>query len=155
MFLMSTCWANSDLGLCWLRKCGYAVPTRVPGLPIRNCAGRSNNLVPRGTKVSAIDVTWKVFCERLYWFQDWAHLSSKSTVRVLPHPHCSLYNYISISVQFFSDVAPHFLSAYDSPSNLAESRYPPPRGGFLFTMFPDQEPCVRDSTTRYDRCISS
>ena len=30
---------------------------RAPGLTIRNCAGSSNNLVPRGTKVSAIDVT--------------------------------------------------------------------------------------------------
>jgi len=28
-------------------------------------------------------------------------------------------------------------------------RNPPPGGGFLFTMFPDQEPCVRDFTTRY------
>jgi len=27
---------------------------------------------------------------------------------------------------------------------------PPPRGGFLFSMFPDQEPCVRDFTTRCD-----
>jgi len=34
-------------------------------------------------------------------------------------------------------------------------RTPPPRGGFLFTMIPDQEPCVRDFTTRYDRRISS
>ena len=75
--------------------------TRVPGLPTRNCAGSSNNLVPRGTKMSAIDVTSKVFFERLYWFQDWAHLSPESTVRVLPHPHCSLNNYFSISVQFF------------------------------------------------------
>jgi len=55
-------------------------------------------------------------------------MSSESTVRVLPHPHCSLYNYFSISVQFFSDVALHFLSAHDSPSNLAESRYPPHDG---------------------------
>ena len=32
----------------------------------------------------------------------------------------------------------------------------PPRGGFLFTMFPDQEPCVRDFTTRCDgRILSS
>ena len=31
----------------------------------------------------------------------------------------------------------------------------PPRGGFLFTMFPDQEPCVRDFTTRCDRRMSS
>jgi len=31
----------------------------------------------------------------------------------------------------------------------------PPRGGFLFTMFPDPEPCVRDFTTRCDGRISS
>ena len=31
-------------------------------------------------------------------------MSSESTVRVLPHPHCSLYSYFSISVQFCSDV---------------------------------------------------
>ena len=30
-----------------------------------------------------------------------------------------------------------------------------PGGGFLFTMFPDQEPCVRDFTTKCDRRISS
>jgi len=30
-------------------------------------------------------------------------------------------------------------------------RNPPPGGGFLFTMFSDQEPCVRDFTTRCDR----
>jgi len=33
-------------------------------------------------------------------------------------------------------------------------RTPPSRGGFLFTMFPDQEPCVRDFTTRCDSRIS-
>jgi len=43
---------------------------RVPGLPIGDCAGSSNNLVPRGAKLSATDVTLKVFFERLYWFQD-------------------------------------------------------------------------------------
>ena len=48
------------------------------------------------------------------------------TVSVLPHPHSSFYNYFSISVQFFSDVAPIFLSAHNSPSNLAESRYEGP-----------------------------
>jgi len=32
---------------------------------------------------------------------------------------------------------------------------PPPGGVFLFTMFPDQEPCVRDFTTRCDGRISS
>jgi len=44
------------------------------------------------------------------------------TVRVLTHSHCSCENYFSISEQFFPDVAPHFLSEHDSPSNLAESR---------------------------------
>jgi len=34
-------------------------------------------------------------------------------------------------------------------------RTPPPQGGFLFTMFPDQEQCVRDFTTRCDLRISS
>jgi len=36
------------------------------GTIIRNCAESSNTLVPRGTKMSAIDVTQKVFFERLY-----------------------------------------------------------------------------------------
>jgi len=40
--------------------------TRVLGLPIGDCAGSSNNLVPRGTKLSATDVTAKAFFERLY-----------------------------------------------------------------------------------------
>jgi len=43
-----------------------------------------------------------------------------------PHPHRWLESYFSIFVQFFSEMAPHFLSAHDSPSNLAESRYPHP-----------------------------
>jgi len=34
-----------------------------------------------------------------------------------------------------------------------DRKNPPPPGGFLFTMFPDQEPCVRDFTTRCDRRI--
>ena len=49
-------------------------------------------------------------------------MSSESTVRVLPLPRCSHNNYFSICIQLFSDVPPHFLSAHDSPSNLAESR---------------------------------
>jgi len=99
---------------------------RVQGLPMRNCAGNSNNLVPRSTKVSAIDVTPKVFFERLYWFQDWPYLRSESTVCVLPHPHFSRYNYFSIFVQCFSDMAPHCLSAHDLPCNLTK---------FVLTLF--------------------
>ena len=58
-------------------------------------------------------------------FQDWAHLSPESTVPMHPHPHRSLTGYFSISVQFFSQVAPHSFGQHDSPSHLAESRYPP------------------------------
>ena len=58
------------------------------------------------------------------WFQDWAHLSPESTVPVHSHPHRSLNNCFSISVQFFSQVAPHFFGQHESPSNLAKSRYP-------------------------------
>ena len=36
------------------------------GLPIGDCAGSFNDLVPRGTKLSAIDVTAKAFFEHLY-----------------------------------------------------------------------------------------
>jgi len=42
----------------------WVPPVQVPGLPIRNCAESSNNLVPRVTKVSAMDVTQKIFFER-------------------------------------------------------------------------------------------
>jgi len=39
---------------------------RVSGLHISNCVGSCNNWVPRDTKVSATDMTQKVFFERLY-----------------------------------------------------------------------------------------
>jgi len=49
------------------------------GTAVRNCEGSSNNSVPRDTKVSAIDVTPKVFFECLCWFQDWDHFFSNSS----------------------------------------------------------------------------
>jgi len=78
--------------------------TRVPGLPIRNFAGISNNLAPRGAKVSEHRHSLSV----CIWFRDWAHLSPESTVRVLPHPHRSPNNYFSIFVQFSSPNGPSF-----------------------------------------------
>jgi len=44
----------------------WGVSLRVPGLFIGECAGISNNLVPRGTRLNAIDVTAKIFFERFY-----------------------------------------------------------------------------------------
>jgi len=35
-----------------------------------------------------------------------------------------------------------------------DRKKPPPRGGVWFTMFPDQEPCVRDFTTRCDGLVN-
>jgi len=55
--------AESSLQAVWRME---GTGTRVPGLPISNCAGSCNNLMPRGAKVSAIDVTQKVFFECLY-----------------------------------------------------------------------------------------
>ena len=40
---------------------------RVPGLPIKNCADISNNLVQKGAQVSTIDVTGNIIFERLYF----------------------------------------------------------------------------------------
>ena len=44
----------------------HPISPRVPGLPIGDCAGSSNNLVPKGFKLSSIDVTEKALFERLY-----------------------------------------------------------------------------------------
>jgi len=41
-----------------------------------------------------------------------------------PNSDCLLYNYFSIFVQFFAPNGPSFFGHHDSPSNLAESRYP-------------------------------
>jgi len=77
-------------------------------MSVRNCAGISNNSVPRGAKVSAIDVTvtHKHSLSICICFQDWAHLGLESTVRVLPHLHRTHNNYFSISLQIYSPNGP-------------------------------------------------
>ena len=45
-------------------------------------------------------------------------MSPESTFPMHPHPHCLIDNYFSISIQIFHQVAPHFFSAQDSPSNI-------------------------------------
>ena len=91
---------------------------------MRSCGGKLQQFVTKGYQGEQ-----QYFFERLYWFQDWAHLSPELTFHLLPHPHCSIYNYFSISVKFFPGVAPHFWSAHDSPSNLDNSPVPSTRGG--------------------------
>ena len=58
---------------------------RVPGHPIGNCAGSSNNLVPRGAKLSAIDVKAKAFFERLYLVLGLAPICALSQLSVCSH----------------------------------------------------------------------
>ena len=55
-------------------------------------------------------------------FQEWAHLSQLSLCN--HNSDCLLHSHLSISVQLFSRMAPHFFGHQDSPSNLAESLYP-------------------------------
>jgi len=56
----------------------------------------------------------------------------------------------------FMQIKSHIITSQVTYYNyMLIERNPPPWGGFLLTMFPDQEPCVRDFTTRCDGRISS
>jgi len=66
------------------------------------------------------DNVWAFVCS----FRTCTNLQPESTVPMHPHPNRSLSGYFSISVQFFSQRGPPFFGQHDSPSNLAESRYP-------------------------------
>jgi len=45
--------------------------------------------------------------------------------------------------------APVSNPVHDYLDNKLIERNPPPRGGFLFTMFPHQEPCVRGPPSQH------
>jgi len=108
--------------------------TMLLGLPIRDCAIGCSNRAQLCPQLSAIDVTAKTFFERLY-----LDLGLCEIVTWVNCPLCthnsdhSHYNYFSISLQFFPRMAPHFFFHHDSPSNLAESQYPP-RNGLYWTI---------------------
>ena len=53
--------------ICTRKICLNSSWFRVQGLTIGECAWNCNNWVPRGSKVSATDVTVKTFFEHLYW----------------------------------------------------------------------------------------
>ena len=58
------------------------------------------------------------------WFQKWAHLGPESNVPV--HPQLYRTTISQFLYNFSPRMAPHFFGHDDSPSNLAESQYPPP-----------------------------
>jgi len=98
---------------------------RVPGLPIRECARGCNNREHTRTQLSAIDVTGKAFFERLYLVPGLSPSEPRVHCPYAPTPPPLVRQLFLDFRAFFSHVAPHFLSAHDSPSNIAESRYPP------------------------------
>jgi len=100
-----------------------AAATRVPGLPIRNCADISNNLVPRGTKMSAIDVEANAFFERLYLVPGQRKNAPFVTMPSAPtSPPLDLRLFLDFRAIFFPSGHSIFGCQHDSPSNLAESR---------------------------------
>ena len=124
----------------------YHIVRMVPGLPIRDCARSCNSSEHMRTTMCATHVTAKTFFERFYLVLGlrqialWVNCPYAPTTlpihittisRFLSqlslcthHSDHSLHNYFSISVQFFSPNGPSIFLHHDSPSNLAESRYP-------------------------------
>jgi len=98
---------------------------RVPGLPIRDCARGCNKREHTRTQLSAIDVTAKVFFERLYLvpgmgtFGPWVNCPSALTTPTVHYTTISRF-----PCNFFPRMAPNFFGHHDSPSNQAKSRYP-------------------------------
>ena len=100
------------------------IEMRVPGLPLRDCTRGCNNHKQMCTQLSTIDVTEKTFFERLISSMI-GHIWALSQLSLCTHnPTHSVYNYFSISEQFFSPDGPSIFLVHDSPSNLAKSQYP-------------------------------
>jgi len=103
-------------------------PERVPGLPIRDCARGCNNRGQSRPIMSAIHVTEKTFFVKLYLI-----LGLRKIALCVNCPYAlTTLTVHSTSISrflcnFFPQMASHFFGHHDSPSNLAKSRYPPPR----------------------------
>ena len=97
---------------------------RVPGLPIRECARGYNNCVHMRAQMSSIDVIKDTIWAFVFGSRN-GHIWALSQLSLCTHNSDYLYyNYFSISVKFSSQNGPRFCVHHDSPSHLAESRYP-------------------------------
>ena len=119
----------------YMYTCGFSVcvwvgericvARRIPGLPIRDCARGCNICVNMRAQMSAIDVTKKILFERLYLvsgirtFAPWVNRPYAPTTPTVHSTTISRFPW-----NFFPRMTPHFFGHHDSPSNLAESRYP-------------------------------
>ena len=112
--------------MTWGILCVFA--TRVPGLPIRDCAGSCNSSVQMCTSVNAF--LQKAILERLYsvpgrgtfWLS--VNCPCASTPPPTPLTLWLILDFPALLFKFFTLVALHFFGQHDSRSNLAESLYP-------------------------------
>ena len=98
----------SDRWWCSMVQC------KVQGLPIGNCAGSSNNLVLRGTKLSAIDMTAEAFFERLYLVLGFSPFEPRVNCPYAPTPPL-------FSLQLFLDFRAFFSPS--DPSIFCSARF--------------------------------
>ena len=99
--------------------------SRVPGLPIRDCAGSCNSSAHKRTTMSAIDVTVKTFFERVYLIPGLSPFEHRVKCPCAPTPPPYAQQLFLDFCEFcFPEWPLNFFCHHDSPSNLAESRYP-------------------------------
>jgi len=104
-----------------------APQTRVPGLPIRDCARGCNNCVHTRAQMSAIDVTKKILFERLYLVPGMRTFA--------PWVNCPYAQLRLFTPQLFLDFCAIFfpewpLNFWVIPIHQVISRYPPPNPVF-------------------------
>jgi len=123
--LLNRYWGGERYGQGFQRERAKGDTPRVQGVPIRDCATGCTNRGQSWSMMSAIDVTAKIFFERLYLviglrkIAPWVNCPYARTAPTVHSTTISRFPY-----NFFPRMAPHFLGHHDSPSNLEKSRYP-------------------------------
>ena len=132
-------------------------PRRVLWLPIRDCTGSYNNLVTRGSKVSAIDMIANAIFERLYLVPGLRQFAPFVTMPSAPTPPPLTMRLFLDFLQSFCQVAPQFIFQHDLPSNLAESRYPPqgPEDGHIYCIYLFVLFCHLSKNLPFTACFTS
>jgi len=101
------------------------LPGRVPGLPVRDCTGSCSSCAQMCTNLKTMDVIEMTFFERLYLVPG---VGTFVLCVNCPYASTTPTHHITASCRFpcnfFPRMAPQFFCLHDSPSNLAESRYP-------------------------------
>jgi len=111
--------------------------SRVPGLPIRDCAVSPNNLVLRRSKLSSRHISFILrhcsqHCNPWPLLPAWQSVAKFTFMLSAPTtPSLTLQLFLSLDVpvlpfKLFPGVAHEFLRQHDPISNLGESWYPPP-----------------------------